>query len=75
MAKQFRPRCFVVFSAQPECDTLIQPPVEFRELLPCPGGIAIVVPPSDDNWVELVDEIGEGSAGWRFSHLGPDLVA
>ena len=40
----------------------------------CASGITIVVAPAGDDRVEVVDEIGEGVAGWRFPHLKNTLT-
>ena len=60
-----------MFLAKPGFYTPVQPPIVLGELPPCPSGISVIVAPADDDWVEVIDEIGEGDAGLEFPSPWP----
>src|SRR6266851_5448573 len=68
-------RRFTVFLAQPSRDALPQPPVQPRELVAGPGGVSVVVTPSGDDRVEIVDKASQRPNQARPFRGCLDLVA
>lgn len=74
-ATQHGPCRISVFPLQPTPDALPYPEVETMELPICTCGILVVVPPSQQDRIKLVDDIGECAPGRDSSHHDLDLVA
>ena len=73
-AAQHRPRRFSVLSSQPAPHALPYPIIKVAELAIRPYGVSVVVPPSQDDRIEVADDFGERASGGDAFHHDFDLV-